>query len=48
MHLPVANYHLAATHHTDRFIASCTSWDDFYERTKALSKRRFSPAFGSF
>jgi hypothetical protein len=21
----------------DRFIASCTSWDDFYERTKKLS-----------
>ena len=21
----------------DRFIASCTSWDDFYERTKRLS-----------
>jgi predicted helicase len=36
MDLPVANDHLATTHHTDRFIASCTSWDDFYERTKAL------------
>ena len=21
----------------DRFIASCKSWDDFYERTKKLS-----------
>ena len=40
MNLPVANHHLAtATHHTDRFITSCTSWDDFYKRTKALPKR---------
>jgi superfamily II DNA or RNA helicase len=36
MDLPVANHHLPTTHHTDRFIASCASWDDFYERTKAL------------
>jgi hypothetical protein len=34
--LPVANYHLGATLHTNRFLASCSSWDDFYERTKAL------------
>jgi predicted helicase len=39
MHLPVANHHFPTTHHTDRFIASCTSWDDFYERTKALPTR---------
>ena len=24
-------------HNLDRFIASCRSWDDFYERTKKLS-----------
>jgi superfamily II DNA or RNA helicase len=34
--LPVANRHLGSTHNTNRFIASCTSWNDFYERTKAL------------
>jgi Mrr restriction endonuclease-like protein len=37
MHSPVTNYHLATTHHKDRFIASCTSWDDFCARTNKLS-----------
>ena len=39
--MPIDDYQsFKGTQNPDRFIASCTSWDEFYERTKALSTRR--------
>jgi predicted helicase len=32
-------FKVGETHNPDRFIASCASWDNFYDRTKALSSR---------
>jgi hypothetical protein len=36
-HLEVNSMRSKGGHNPDRFIASCTSWDDFYERTKLLA-----------
>jgi hypothetical protein len=29
----------------DRYIASCTSWEDFWQRTRRLSKAEMGRAF---